>query len=308
VLVPGYYTLPGIAAALWARVHRVPSILMTESCAFDHTRTGWKERLKSLVLRILFDWAVTGGTAHVAYLRELGFPANRITGFYDVVDNELFLEGTQALRADSAVSPRSFALPVTPYFLYVGRLAREKNVYTLLASWNDYRKAGGTWPLVLVGDGPEAARLKAAALECAHPDDVYFPGLKSSRDLLPYYAFAGCFVLPSTREPWGLVVNEAMASSLPVLVSDRCGCAPDLVQSGVNGYLFDPRDGVALAALLARFEQLGRPQHEAMAHASAEIIRSFSPQRFGHSIASITSSGSRSGSFQTMPSTSGGSL
>ena len=60
VLVPGYYTLPGFAAALWARVHGAQSVLMSESTASDHLRTGWKEMLKSGVVRGLFDWAVVG--------------------------------------------------------------------------------------------------------------------------------------------------------------------------------------------------------------------------------------------------------
>jgi 1,2-diacylglycerol 3-alpha-glucosyltransferase len=53
---------------------------------------------------------------------------------------------------------------------------------------------------------------------------------------------ASAFIQASTTEQWGLVVNEAMASGLPVLVSERCGCAPDLVKNGVNGYTFDPYD------------------------------------------------------------------
>ena len=220
VLVPGYYTLPAIVAALWARLHRRASVLMTESCAFDHSRSWWKEKLKSLGMRLLFNWAVSGGKAHVSYLHELGFPQDRIVGFYDVVDNDMFSRGAYAERLRSAAEA---GLPAEPYFLYVGRLAEEKNAMTLLKSWIAFRKEGGTWPLMLVGDGPERPALEAAAAATPFGRDVYFPGLRSSRELLPYYAHAGCFVLPSTREPWGLVVNEAMAAGLPVLVSERCG-------------------------------------------------------------------------------------
>ena len=212
VLVPGYYTLPAVAAALWARMHGRTSVLMTESTAADHRRTWWKELPKRLALRALFGWAVTGGRAHVEYLRQLGFPANRIVGCYDVVDNAMFREGALGLRAEIAGAPAR-----SPYFLYVGRLAEEKNVAGLLASWSGYREEGGSWPLVLCGDGPERAALEAAAAKSGYRAEVQFPGLKTSRELLPFYAYAGCFVLPSTREPWGLVVNEAMAAELPVL-------------------------------------------------------------------------------------------
>lgn len=291
VLVPGYYTLPAIAAALWARFHGATSVLMTESTAVDHQRNTWKESLKSLGLRALFNWAVSGGKRHVSYLHQLGFPANRIAGFYDVVDNEMFRNGASALRSQS---PADHALPNSKYFLYVGRLAEEKNVSGLLQSWLTYRDSGGTWPLVLVGDGPEAPALKAAAAASPYASDVLFPGLRSSEQLLPYYAFAGCFVLPSTREPWGLVVNEAMAASLPILASNRCGCGPDLVIQGLNGFDFDPTDGQALTALLHTISAMTDAQRARMGICSTEIIRSFSPARFGLSIASIANSRSSS--------------
>ena len=294
VLVPGYYTLPGFAAAIWARVHGRASVLMTESTAGDHKRVWWKEMLKGLGLRTLFGWAVSGGKAHVAYLEDLGFPSDRVVGFYDVVDNEMFDRGSYLQRLHTA---GEVGLP-GKYFLYVGRLAEEKNVMGLLRSWIAYREEGGTWPLLLVGDGPERKGLEIAADASGFGDDVLFPGLKSSRELLPFYAHAGCFVLPSTREPWGLVVNEAMASGLPVLVSDRCGCAADLVLTGLNGYVFDPLDEPALTAKLHSFSALSDEQLSRMGRYSSELIRAYSPQKFGTSIASIAVGVSQRGSLQ----------
>ena len=284
VLVPGYYTLPAIAAALWARVHGRTSVLMTESTAGDHARTWWKELPKRLALRILFDWAVTGGQAHVAYLRQLGFAADRILGGYDVVDNTMFRDGSRALRDDAATAPAQ-----APYFLYVGRLAEEKTVPGLLASGQGYREHGGRWPLVLCGDGPELAALEATAAT-THATDVHLPGLKTSRELLPFYAHAGCFVLPSTREPWGLVVNEAMAAELPVLVSDRCGCAADLVQEGSNGFTFPPRDRDVLTRQMLHIERMTKGERARMGQISGEIISRFTPASLGTSVAKIAAS------------------
>ena len=84
-------------------------------------------------------------------------------------------------------------------------------------------------------------------------EDVLLPGFKQYPELPLYYGLAGAFVLPSLTEPWGLVVNEAMAAGLPVVVSDRCGCASDLVRPGENGFAFDPCDIEQLAALLGQF-------------------------------------------------------
>jgi 1,2-diacylglycerol 3-alpha-glucosyltransferase len=298
VLVPGYYTLPAIAAAVWARLHGAASVLMTESTAGDHQRTSWKETLKSVGMRVLFGWAVSGGRAHVDYLDQLGFAHNRIFGFYDVVDNDFFSSGTSKLRTQHDVTQGSFGLPSSPYFLYVGRLAKEKNVSTLLRSWVAYRQTGGSWPLVLVGDGPESQSLKSIAAASPYAEDVIFTGLRSSRELLPFYAFAGCFVLPSTREPWGLVVNEAMASALPILVSTHCGCAPDLLSPGLNGFAFDPTDANDLSRLLMTIAALTTEQRATMGSQSASIISHFSPARFGSSIASIVDHASTPGGFE----------
>lgn len=283
VLVPGYYTLPSLAAAVWAKHHGRTSVLMTESTAGDHARAGWKETLKALLIRGLFDWAVTGGTAHVRYLRQLGFPADRIVRFYDVVDNEFYREGTASLRRQSAAGP---GLPAH-YFLYVGRLAEEKNVRALVASWLSYRAGGGTWALVLAGDGSEADALRAMVADLEYASDVHFAGLKQPEALLPLYAFADCFVLPSTREPWGLVVNEAMASGLPVIVSSRCGCAEDLVAHTENGFVFDPSTPGELTFLFSRMEALEPARRQAMGDRSAALVESYSPENFGSEIAWI---------------------
>ena len=286
VLVPGYYTLPAIVASLWARLHGSESVLMAESTASDHTRTWWKEGLKSIAIRALFDWAVVGGRRHVEYLKSLRVPPERVTQFYDVVSNKLYSDGTKAIRG---MQPIQFGLGglAGPFFLYVGRLAAEKNVATLLESWITYRQDGGAWPLVLVGGGQDEATLRRKAQDSQYADQVFFFGHLSSHSLLPLLAFAGCFVLPSVREPWGLVVNEAMASALPVLVSQSCGCVEDLVQSGRNGFVFNPNDPGELAGLLARIASLTTEERLRMGADSEVIIRPFNPRNFGLSILGI---------------------
>ena len=296
VLVPGYYHLPGITAALWARLHRRCSVLMTESTAFDHKRQFVRELLKKTVLRGLFNWAVTGGKAHVRYLDQLGFPKDRIAGCYDVVDNETIRTGSLSVKEVDGPTQHN-----RPYFLFVGRLAEEKNVETLLASWIDYRKQGGGWPLVLAGDGPRRASLEAEAAASGFGAQVSFPGLKNLRELIPLYAAAGCFVLPSTREPWGLVVNEAMAAGLPVLVSRHCGCREDLVLEGENGFSFAPADVPALTEHLHSMEQLSPDRRARMGERSGEIVAGYTPRGFGRAVASIARNHHKASKLHLMP-------
>jgi glycosyltransferase involved in cell wall biosynthesis len=279
VLVPGYYNVPAVAAALWARFHGRRSVLMTESTRFDHARTPWKERVKAAVIRLLFDGAIAGGEAHVRYLEALGFPESRIARRYDVVDNDFFASRARELR--KAASPEA------PFFLYVGRLAPEKNVIGLIRAYAEYRRDGGKWPLVLVGGGSEEKALRAAASASGFAAGIEFAGLQSTGALPGYYARAGCFVLPSKCEPWGLVVNEAMASGLPVIVSNRCGAAEDLVVDGRNGFVFDPyRDG-ALRECLHRISVTSQSERAVMGRASEESVERFSPARWADEVARI---------------------
>ena len=284
VMIPGYATLPALAAALWALFHGHPSILMTETTAYDHPRVPWKEQIKSTLINNLFHFAVAGGKAHVRYLKQLEFPVRQVARYYDVVDNDSFSSQTTQLRS---AKMQSIAVARSPYFLYVGRLSPEKNVEGLLAAWLLYRNQGGQWPLVLVGDGPSATKLRNQAGESDLSAEVHFSGLCSSLELPPFYAFAGCFVLPSTREPWGLVINEAMASSLPVLVSSHCGAAEDLVEEGRNGFTFDPNSQVELVQRMHQISDLTNEARRQMGRESSRMISAYSPHNFGLEINSL---------------------
>ncbi len=284
LFIPGYYNLPAIAAAIWGRLHRKQTVLMTESTEADHRRKPILENVKAVLIRALFSWSIAGGRPHIRYLEKLGFPKNRIGRSYDVVDNRFFRE--QASRDRQRNTAQDFRLPEN-YFLFVGRLAAEKNVSGLLESYKAYRNSGGTWSLVLVGDGPLRESLLRESERSGHKSDIYFEGLKNSLELSPYYAFAGCFVLPSSREPWGLVVNEAMASGLPVIITRQCGCAEDLVEEGANGFVFEAADHNAITHCLHRIEKLSPVARKNMGEHSLEIIDRYSPEQWASEVARI---------------------
>ena len=99
--------------------------------------------------------------------------------------------------------------------------------------------------------------------------------------LFLYYALADCLILPSVSEPWGLVVSEAMASGLPVLVSNRCGCYPDIVDNGKNGFSFNPFNEDELFRLMKNVTE-GKYNLETMGRASLEIIKEYTPEKIAN--------------------------
>ena len=277
VAITSYSTPDAQAAVSWCRRRRRAAILMLASKADDVERTLWRERLKSILVRS-YDAALVGGTPQRAYLHDLGFPAARVFETYNAVDNAFFAQRATAARQDRSATARRLGLSFEgPYFLTVCRLLALKNIDGLLRAYASYAAAAGRpWPLVIVGDGPERERLERLTADLGL-DTVHFAGFRQKEDLPSYYALAGALVLPSFRDTWGLVVNEAMAAGLPVLVSTQAGCSVDLVDPGVNGFTFDPHDGAQMASMLSRIADMdiGR-----MGLRSAQIIENWSPEAF----------------------------
>lgn len=137
--------------------------------------------------------------------------------------------------------------PEAPRYLYVGRLSIEKGLDTLLMAFAKVSETNKRAILVIVGSGAQREELQEQARGLQLGASVQFSGSKSGADLFHEYSKASCLVLPSRSEPWGLVVNEALAHGCPVVVSSNCGCVPELVLEGKTGFSHIPRDENDLA-------------------------------------------------------------
>ena len=277
------YATPDARAALrWARRQRRTAVMMSETRETDAERSLWREAVKRALVR-QYDAALVGGTPHRAYAASLGIPPEAIASPYDVVDNDFFATGADAARREPLGHRTLPGLDhAVPFFLASGRFVARKNLDGLLAAYARYRQrhaadaraSGAPWRLLLLGDGPLRTELEAAS-----GDGVVFCGFQQREALPVYYGRAAAFVHPAHMDQWGLVVNEAMAAGLPVLVSTGTGCAPDLVREGENGWTFAPEDTEHLAALLARIAS--GSDRERLGARSREIIAAYTPEAFG---------------------------
>ncbi len=283
VAICGYERAEMRAALRWANRNDKIAVLMSESKRDDAPRKALKEAIKKRIVS-RFDAGLVGGAAHKRYLVQLGIPAGRIFEGYDVVDNAGFATRAQKWRGEPRLIER-------PYFLTVNRFIERKNLARVVEAWATYRShaarqfaAQTPWDLVLCGAGEQEANLRAQ-VEKLGLDGVHFTGFVQEDEVARWMAHAGAFVHASLQEQWGLVVNEAMACGLPILLSQTCGCAPELLEDGRNGWSFDPTNASELSARMNHLaHEISDDERAQLGAASREIIARWPASKFGEGL------------------------
>jgi glycosyltransferase involved in cell wall biosynthesis len=270
VVVSGWSTFASQAAVVWCRRHAVPYLLLVESNERD-ARPGWRRGVKRAVVPPVIRGAaevLVVGTAARDSMLARGVDPERISVVANTVDVARFAREAgelaprrEKLRAEVGVGAGDVAV------LSVARLAPEKGLDTLvraIAAAGDPRLV-----LLLAGSGPERERLAALAAGQG-VRLVLLPDTPWER-IVERYVLADVFALLSRHEPWGVVVNEAAACGLPLVLSDRVGAAFDLLEDGRNGVLV-PVDDVGAAAEAIRGLAADAERRRAMGAASREIV------------------------------------
>lgn len=280
VLVVAGYGHPVMRAAIkWGYQNHVPVILLSDSQYCDHQRNPLLEMLKGRWIRQYCDTAFVAGASAAQYLERLRFPKHKIWRGYDVTDNNYFGSHAKQIRTNQSNKREQLALPKS-FLLYVGRFSSEKNLTRLLEAFANYQQQSSisrALSLVLVGSGPEEQMLKNKAQQLGLKN-VFWPGFKQVDELPVYYALASALILPSTSEPWGLVINEAMACGSPILASTQCGAVWDLVFPGINGLIFNPWSSQSISQAILSFSEYSLDRQTSMGQASQRIIQNFTPE------------------------------
>jgi len=288
IICGGYNYAASWEALLWARRHGAEFILWSESNRQDaRAERAWVESLKAYFVSRCDRFVVPGKTSF-EYLSFLGSPEASIFTAPNAVDNAFFAAEAENVKTRAREFRDKLELP-SRFILFVGRLVPEKGVFDLLEAYakldSGLRSEVG---LVFAGDGVSRDELAQGAKRIK-PGTVCFPGFAQREDLAALYALAEALVLPTHSDPWGLVVNEAMACGLPIIVSSVAGCAADLVEDGWNGYIVPPRSSeklsVAIASLLHHADVKQR-----MSARSLERIQNYSPQACADGLAAAATS------------------
>lgn len=243
-----------------------------------------KQRVGVLVapayLHPICDAMFVAGERQAVFAHRLGFPQGRILRGHLSCDHEKFA-AVYAEHQKSGVDSCSFA--------YVGRFSPVKGLDVLVDAYRQYRNSSAQpWPLKCYGTGPLQGVLE-------NVEGIEVMGFCQPRDLPVALSASGCLVLPSTNEPWALVLHEAASAGMAIICSDAVGASVHLVQDGYNGYIVETGDAAELARAMSRYAALDAGERKAMGGNSHKLSWQFTPDRWAKYLLSRTAELARSG-------------
>jgi glycosyltransferase involved in cell wall biosynthesis len=214
-------------------------------------------------LRRLYDFAFVPGTRQARFASHLGFRPHEI------------IEGHYAC-ADDFLRPSTIRRPHA--FLFAGRLVEEKGVHELASAWQKYiERNSNPWDLKVCGVGLLSAMLKDL------PSTELLGFVQPSR-LPDIMSQASVLILPSRREPWGLVIHEASKAGLGLILTSACGAADYFLRDRLNGRLVPTGDAAALSEALEWFHHLDDVSLQQVGARSASLAAQRTPLSWACSV------------------------
>lgn len=276
VWIHGYAHLNAWLVSIASLFSRTKVLIREEQTLLDG-RPWHKRLLKSVMLRLLFTitHGLYIGENNRRYFEHYGMRPDRLFPAHYCVDNDFFRLKAEEMAPRKKEVRSGFGISDdAPVILFAGKFIEKKQPMLLIEAFAKLRREMPCW-LLMAGDGPLREAMEAR-IRRLHVPDVVFSGFLNQTEIPRAYTAADIFVLPSGyMETWGLVVNEAMNFSLPLVVTDKVGCAADLVQDGWNGFVVDHRSADALKCALERLS--GDPGlREEFGRRSLELVSRYS--------------------------------
>ena len=251
VVVHGYSDLARLRVLRWCHRRRIPAFLWADSNVFADSAVGFKHVLKTALIRYAVSCTqgvmVCGRLGHEYFRRFVGDSVPSFLVPYEPDYNMIQTLPTPEVRRLA----EEYGWPAERQRLvYSGRLAPEKRVDLLIHAFLRLAPRRPTWDLVLMGDGPERDRLKALVPPEFTHRVMWLGFVHDTRRIAAVYHNCDVLCLPSTTEPWAVVINEAAAAGLAIVASHVVGAAAELVRDGVNGRIFTSNQPDELLAAL----------------------------------------------------------
>lgn len=258
LIVHGYGYLYNLYAVFAAKACGIRVFLRDEAHAGSRARSGVGELKARIVFRYLnrfVDRFLAIGSANARYYRSRGISDTKIFLVPYAVDNQHFkVSSIEQKRHARLMVSAEYGISGKPRIIaFASKLLERKRCRDLILAFAELRKSKNNVALLVVGEGSERKSLEGLVDDLGLRQCVRFLGFLNQNALPSIYRAADVLVLPSEHEPWGVVVNEAMASGCGIIVTDQVGSGFDLVRPGENGFVYRVGDIEDLAACLKRF-------------------------------------------------------
>ena len=275
VVLPGYDRIEFWAMLMMCILLRRKRAVWCDSTAYDQAKKYlWKEIAKAFFFRRC-DGVFCYGIRSKEYVESYGVDKQKIyyrcqaAALPHWYDAAAILGYYERNRSEAATVSR---------FLYIGRLAVEKGLDDLLDAFRYVHEQLPETKLDIVGSGYLEGQLRERTRGLGLESAVAFLGSKGPEDIGQLLMSSTGLILPSHKEPWGLVVNEALSYGCPVVVSNICGCTPELVLDGVTGYSFAAGDVRALGAAMIAVVRMSMDRFS-VAKRCLDLIGQYTPER-----------------------------
>ncbi len=288
VLIYGWNSFVNWLAFFTALIIGTPVIIQGESPLNQELlKSGWKQKVKKFIFKKLFFPRISSflyiGEENRKFYKYYGVPDEKLFFVPYAVDNERYITAKKELGIKNYKLREELGIKKDAIvILFVGKLIEKKRPFDLLKAYKNLEniktQEHKNISLIFVGDGNLRRDLENYA-QSHNLKNVHFVGFKNQTELPEYYALSDIFVLPSgIGETWGLVVNEAMCFSLPVIVSDMVGCALDLIKENQNGFIF-PLGNIEKLAEYLKELILNENKRKIFSEKSFEIIQNYSHKK-----------------------------
>ena len=238
-VINGYVGKEQTVAIKYCQKNRIPYAIESDT-PLHVPENKLKAIVKKIYLRKIlhhpYCYGFPGGTLQKENFVYYGIPEEKNYIMPMSVSSERIEKEKEKLPSQYELK-KKYGFEGKKVFLFIGRLEKVKNVDLLIRAFEKLKQKEQNLVLLIVGDGSEMSALKKL-VETRHISDVCFVGYIVFPHIVKFYKMADVFVLPSSYEPWGLVINEAMIMELPVVISSVVGCRADLVTNGKNGFVF----------------------------------------------------------------------
>jgi glycosyltransferase involved in cell wall biosynthesis len=270
VVLPGYHRPEHWVMLIVCMLLRRKRAVWVDSTTYDRKKSRFKEAAKRFFF-LRCDGFFCYGIRSKEYVASYGVDERKI--FYRCQAAAL-PPGYDASAVRRYYRERPPSMSGAPRFLYIGRLSAEKGLYDLIDAFAATREKMPEARLDIVGSGHFEREVRERCQSAGVDSAVDFLGPKTAEEIGQLLMHSDALVLPSHSEPWGLVVNEALSYGCPVVVSDICGCVPELVIEASTGYSYPCGDVPALTAAMVSIAEMV-PERAAVAMRCLEVIEQY---------------------------------